>query len=359
MDMAISSLEHLFLWTSSIFIALQAFQLTLLLGLLYVTFLLLAMTGLLKLRPAPTAMVFSTPLALFNSFFYFTILLSKLSQAQSPDVDTSVRLSGSLVGATSVTTLPIAGTATVAASGTATTMFAPLFTVPGSADSGATLLPNINDPNATDAQTICPGYVGSHALRTPDGLTATLTLAGPACNVYGTDIETLNLTVEYQSSDRLSISIVPAYVDASNTSQYILSPNLINKPTAVSDSSTTSLTNDLGFFWSNDLTFSFSVVRMSTGDVLFSTYGTKLVFEDQFVEFVSSLPENYHLYGLGEVIHGLRLGNNFTRVRLGTPVLTFAYSPPSRRSMQPMLVYVSDRSSDLIPLSLMLGPCRL
>ncbi|MCJ1378847.1 hypothetical protein MMC17_001946 [Xylographa soralifera] len=313
MDITISSLEHLFLWTSSIFIALQAFQLTVLLGLLYVAFLLLAVTGLLKLRPAPTVMVFSTPLALFNAFFYFTILLSKLSQAQSSDVDTSVRPSGSLIGATSATTLPTAGAATVAASGTATTTFAPLFTVPAAADSGVTLLPNINDPNATDAQTMCPGYTGSDVLRTPYGLTATLTLAGPACNVYGTDIGTLNLTVEYQSSDRLSVSVVPAYVDASNTSQYILSPNLIKKPTADSNSGTTSLTNDLGFFWSNEPTFSFSVVRMSTEDVLFSTYGTTIVFEDQFVEFVSPLPENYNLYGLGEVIHGLRLGNNFTR----------------------------------------------
>ena len=47
--------------------------------------------------------------------------------------------------------------------------------------------------------------------------------------------------------------------------------------------------------------------------VLFSTEGTKLVFENQFVEFASSLPENYNLYGLGESIHGLRLGNNSTK----------------------------------------------
>ena len=36
------------------------------------------------------------------------------------------------------------------------------------------------------------------------------------------------------------------------------------------------------------------------------------MYENQFIEFVSSLPENYNLYGLGERIHGLRLGNNFT-----------------------------------------------
>jgi hypothetical protein len=36
------------------------------------------------------------------------------------------------------------------------------------------------------------------------------------------------------------------------------------------------------------------------------------VYEDQFIEFASPLPENYNLYGLGEVIHGFRLGNNLT-----------------------------------------------
>ena len=70
---------------------------------------------------------------------------------------------------------------------------------------------------------------------------------------------------------------------------------------------------DLSFVWSNDPTFSFTVVRKSTGDAIFSTAGSKLVFEDQFTEIVSTLPENYNLYGLGETIHALRLGNNFTK----------------------------------------------
>jgi alpha-glucosidase len=64
--------------------------------------------------------------------------------------------------------------------------------------------------------------------------------------------------------------------------------------------------------WSNDPSFNFAVLRRSTGDVLFNTSGSKLVFEDQFVEFVTSLPEDYNLAGLGERIHALRLANNNT-----------------------------------------------
>ena len=295
-------LEYLFLGSSTTYIALQTFQIAPLLGLLYLAFVISAVVGFIKLRAVQGAMVFASPLGLFNAFIYLTLLLSKISSAQSPDVDTTSRPSGSLVG-------------------TATTTFRPIFTVPASADQGAVLIPNINDPNAVDAQTVCPGYVGSNVLRTPYGLTATLKLAGPACNVYGTDIETLNLTVEYQSSDRLSVNIQPAYIDASNSSYFILPSDLIYKPTVDANAGSSSLTNDLGFFWSNEPTFSFSVVRMSTGEILFSTYGTKVVYENQFIEFVSALPENYNLYGLGEVIHGLRLGNNLTRVRLPTHAL--------------------------------------
>jgi alpha-glucosidase len=195
---------------------------------------------------------------------------------------------------------------------TSTTSYRAIFTVPASAQNGLPVLPNINDPQAVNAQDVCPGYTASNVVRTPYGLTASLQLAGKACNVYGTDVDALNLTVEYQSSDRLHVEIVPTYVDSSNSSWYILPEALVQKPTIDADADAV-LDSDLNFVWSNDPTFSFSVIRQSTGDVLFSSTGYKLVFENQFIEFGSSLPENYNLYGMGEVIHGLRMGNNLTR----------------------------------------------
>ena len=175
------------------------------------------------------------------------------------------------------------------------------------------MIPNIQDPQAKDPQAVCPGYFASNVVRNTLGLTASLTLAGTACNAYGNDIVSLNLTVEYQSADRLAIRITPTVIDPSNSSQYEIPDYIVHQPTADPDAAFTILTNDLNFVWSNDPSFSFSIFRVSTGDTLFSTKGTKLVFEDQFVEFASALPENYNLYGLGETIHGLRLGNNFTK----------------------------------------------
>lgn len=134
-------------------------------------------------------------------------------------------------------------------------------------------------------------------------------------SAYGNDVDKLTLTVEYQNADRLSINISPANLAASNASWFLLDETVVPKP--VMDGSTTSQTNDIQFTWSNDPTFSFTVVRRSTGDVLFDTSGSVLVYEDQFIEFFTSMPSNYNTMGLGERIHGLRLGNNFT----GTSIL--------------------------------------
>lgn len=90
--------------------------------------------------------------------------------------------------------------------------YTPVFTIPSTADRGVSLIPNILDPQAVDAQTVCPGYTASNVVRNAYGFSAILSLAGEACNVYGTDIETLNLEVQYQSADRLSVQIYPAVI---------------------------------------------------------------------------------------------------------------------------------------------------
>lgn len=95
--------------------------------------------------------------------------------------------------------------------GTQTT-FRDIFTMPASVDQGANLLPYVKDPSAVDAQTVCPGYTASQADVSDNGLTAVLTLAGAPCNLYGTDVDVLDLKVEYQSAHRLSVSITPANI---------------------------------------------------------------------------------------------------------------------------------------------------
>jgi alpha-glucosidase len=90
------------------------------------------------------------------------------------------------------------------------TSFRSVFTIPASADEGANVLPNLEDPQAVDAQEACPGYKASQVHEDAQGLSAILTLAGKPCNLYGTDVKVLNLKVEYQATNRLAINISPA-----------------------------------------------------------------------------------------------------------------------------------------------------
>ncbi|KAI0160430.1 family 31 glycosyl hydrolase [Xylariaceae sp. FL1272] len=183
---------------------------------------------------------------------------------------------------------------------------------------GSSKTSNTNGSTAADPQSVCPGYTATNIVENRvGGFTADLVLAGDACNVYGTDIPELSLLIEYQATDRLHVEIQPKYIGQNNQSWFVLPDVLVPKPESTLESVPAS---DLNFSYTNDPTFQFTVTRKTTGDVLFSTAGTVLVYEDQFIEFGSSLPESYNLYGLGETIRNIRLGNNLTRTMLNADV---------------------------------------
>lgn len=167
-DRVLRSIEYLFVLTTSISIILESWVASPILSVIYILVVAGILTGLIKLRPPPNMVVFATPLGVLNGFLFLTLWLAKPLYAQTSTT--------SSVGAS--------------------------FTLPNDTTLGANVLPNINDPQAVNVQDVCPGYKGSAVCRTDYGFTATLTLAGKACNVYGTDVETLNLTVTYQASDR-------------------------------------------------------------------------------------------------------------------------------------------------------------
>lgn len=51
----------------------------------------------------------------------------------------------------------------------------------------------------------CPGYSASNIVNKGTGLIAKLTLAGPACNIYGADVQNLRLLVNYDSSASIEL----------------------------------------------------------------------------------------------------------------------------------------------------------
>lgn len=186
-------------------------------------------------------------------------------------------------------------------------------TVPASANNGEPVLPNISDPEAIDPQKVCPGYKISNVKVQHHSIDATLTLAGEPCNVYGDDIHQLQLHVHYQATDRLHIEIEPTYLGPQNQSWFVPPENQLRKARANKRTPCEATLDDLKFVWGDSPSFWMKVARRASGEVVFDTSGSVLVFENQFVEFKTSLPEEYNLYGLGETVHSLRLGNNLTR----------------------------------------------
>ncbi|EMC97876.1 glycoside hydrolase family 31 protein [Baudoinia panamericana UAMH 10762] len=160
--------------------------------------------------------------------------------------------------------------------------------------------------NSTSVLAACPGYKASHIQHTENGLTATLTLAGTACNAYGTDLTDLTLTVEYQTDQRLHVKIQ----DAANQ-VYQVPSSVFERPASSSGCSQSS--SDLIFRHKNN-PFSFTVTRRSNGEVLFDTSAASLVFESQYLRLRTNLPENPSLYGLGEHTDPFMLNTtNYTR----------------------------------------------
>ncbi|OQE27003.1 hypothetical protein PENFLA_c006G03149 [Penicillium flavigenum] len=163
----------------------------------------------------------------------------------------------------------------------------------------------------------CPGYKATKQWETRSGFYAELSLAGPACNAFGTDLPDLKLEVEYQTSDRLHVKIL----DTNNT-VYQVPDSVFPRPgfgqwCSPKDSK-------LKFEFNAD-PFSFTVSRTDTGEVLFDTTGNKLVFESQYVYLKTHLPQNPHLYGLGEHSDSFMLNTTnytrtiYTRDAYGTP----------------------------------------
>ncbi|KAJ1837479.1 hypothetical protein LPJ57_011411, partial [Coemansia sp. RSA 486] len=53
----------------------------------------------------------------------------------------------------------------------------------------------------------CPGYKVEHFGKVKHGFDATLELAGTPCNIYGKDIQSLILSVRFDTKDRLHVHV--------------------------------------------------------------------------------------------------------------------------------------------------------
>ncbi|KII83953.1 glycoside hydrolase family 31 protein [Plicaturopsis crispa FD-325 SS-3] len=170
----------------------------------------------------------------------------------------------------------------------------------------------------------CPGYALESLRETNTGLTAALSLVGPACNAFGRDITNLTIEVTYETITRLHVKIYDT-----DEQQFSIPESVISRPQAPTSALRNS--SDLEFHY-DTLPFAFWITRRSEPDAfpLFDTRlaslpstpippnnatdnstafdGFPLVFEDQYLQLTSALPLDANVYGLGEAVSssGLR-----------------------------------------------------
>ncbi|TFK65152.1 alpha-glucosidase [Pluteus cervinus] len=180
--------------------------------------------------------------------------------------------------------------------------------------------------NAAPDVDSCPGYNAHNVKTNPFGttLTADLTLAGKACNIYGTDVAKLKLEVVYETSTRIHVKIT----DPTNK-RYEVPESVFPRPKA----SLGPGPSEIQFTYTTS-PFTFTISRAITKEVLFTT-GPKfpIIYEDQYLRVKTSLPPNANIYGLGEHTNPFRLpttGNGTTltlwsRDAYGVPAGTNLY----------------------------------
>ncbi|KAI1851076.1 hypothetical protein JX266_003741 [Neoarthrinium moseri] len=154
------------------------------------------------------------------------------------------------------------------------------------------------DYPSNEPLTACPGYKASNVQISSSGLTAELTLAGPACDAYGTDLTDLTLEVSYDTETRLHVKIQ----DVSNN-VYQIPQSVFPRPQV---GGSTAAQSALAFNYTEE-PFSFSVSRAQSGEVLFDTSAANMIFESQYLRLRTKLPDNPFLYGLGEHSDPFRL----------------------------------------------------
>ena len=178
------------------------------------------------------------------------------------------------------------------------------------------------DPTTLDA---CPGYKATNVNSSGSTLTADLSLAGQACNVFGTDVQKLKLEVMYETGRMFCLPRGTAHTKPHRGCLHLdtrihvkITDPAVKRyevPESVVPRPSTELTaaSEIKFNYTAE-PFSFSIFRTESNEVLFSTEGHPLVFEPQYIRVKTSLPQNPSIYGLGEHTGSFRLPtNNYTR----------------------------------------------
>ncbi|TIA82432.1 hypothetical protein E3P98_01425 [Wallemia ichthyophaga] len=199
--------------------------------------------------------------------------------------------------------------------------------------SAAVALTPLSSEDYTSKIKDCPGYAVDSAQteHTTNGLKAHLQLAGDACNAFGEDVQNLTLEATYETKERLHVKIYDQEEKHFQVPEDIFERPQFEENEALKDSS------DLQFDYT-EAPFAFWITRRSNGQVLFDTRLSEipsysepfdandtsasvsvmpnhnLIFEPQYIQLSSALPQQANIYGLGEAVTPhYRRNSSYTR----------------------------------------------
>lgn len=137
----------------------------------------------------------------------------------------------------------------------------------------------------------------------PGRLEAELYLAGEGCQSHSAAVPRLRFLVDHETATRLHVVIQDV-----EGKRYQVPEDILPRPVADMGQDATRFSSELAFdFVSDDRPFGFRVLRRLTGEVLFDTSDTDLVFDRQFLRLKTWLPKDPNIYGLGEHTDSFRL----------------------------------------------------
>jgi len=150
----------------------------------------------------------------------------------------------------------------------------------------------------------CSIYQVQSSTPIRNGMSLSASLNGRGCNYYGDDIKNIKIDIVMETNERLHVKIYDADSKRWEVPNEILPrPSLGLEPSA-----------PLYKFSYNQRPFGFQVYRSDTGQVVFNSSAStqnplfrNLIFEDQYLEISTQLPEGANIYGLGERVHPLKL----------------------------------------------------
>ncbi|KAF9926280.1 hypothetical protein FBU30_004114 [Linnemannia zychae] len=169
---------------------------------------------------------------------------------------------------------------------------------------------NLNAPFCFLKQHACKGYEVKSEEKSATGTLIKLGLLGGSqgCSRFGQDVPNLSVSIDYETESRVRVKIVN-----SDKPRYEIPGITLPNPESTARRNVTKRDYTVKY---NKSPFTFAITRISTGEVIFdsSVAGMdSLIYEDEYLEISTVLPNDPNIFGLGEVVSAFRRDPRGTR----------------------------------------------